>query len=252
MVEKYRRQYQHYVYILFRPDTAEPFYVGKGKGDRWLDHEKKSCQGVNPHKDRIVAKAQRDGLEIPKVKIAQDLTLVEAAEIERAFIAAIGREPDGPLVNLTAGGEGGLDPSPEVLAKLRRPHSVEHNAAVSIALTGRTLSPGHVLRMAQAMVGFKHREETKQQISRTTTGRKLTPEHAANISAAKKGVSPNLSEEQRARKRQRQLGRKASAETIAKRVAKLRGQRRSVKTRAQMSASQTARRAQEREFRSLS
>ena len=91
-----------YVYILFRPN-GHPCYVGKGKGYRWRAHYRGKTRH-NPHLRSIIINA---GDEIPCVIIRSSLTEEEAFEIERAFIAAIGRREDGgPLVNLTDGGEG--------------------------------------------------------------------------------------------------------------------------------------------------
>lgn len=92
---------EHYVYIIFRPD-GRPCYVGKGKGNRWEVHERRTH---NPYLARIIAKA---GGSIPKIKVREDLTDAEACETEIAFIAAIGRRDlgTGPLVNLTDGGDG--------------------------------------------------------------------------------------------------------------------------------------------------
>jgi hypothetical protein len=103
-----------YVYVLFRPD-GRPCYVGKGKGKRWLRNERPN----NPHLRNIVRKAKQEGKELPRIKMRDGLTEAEAFELERIFIKAMGREPNGPLVNLTDGGEGAANPSPETRAKMR-------------------------------------------------------------------------------------------------------------------------------------
>lgn len=104
-----RRDY--YVYVLFRRDNGQPFYIGYGKGRRWLDHEQEArCapgrHRRNNHKINIILSMLRDGLDVPKIKIAEHLNISDAQNTEKAFIAAIGRYPNGPLVNLTDGGEG--------------------------------------------------------------------------------------------------------------------------------------------------
>ena len=90
----------YYVYIAFRPWNGRPCYVGKGNGRRWRVHLWRSH---NIRLRRIITKA---GGDIPIVAIRTNLTEAEAYEIEKAFIAAIGRGDRGPLVNMTDGGEG--------------------------------------------------------------------------------------------------------------------------------------------------
>ena len=92
-----RRDY--YVYVFFRPWNGIPCYIGKGRGNRWRQEKRPT----NKQLDRIIAKA---ACELPKVRIRHGLTNAEAYEIEKAFIKAIGRGKNGPLVNLTDGGEG--------------------------------------------------------------------------------------------------------------------------------------------------
>lgn len=107
----------YYVYILFRAD-GRPFYVGKGRGDRWTDHERRLAKRPT-HKDHLVAKMKREGADIPKAKVAENLSDDEAYSVEIEMIRAIGRYPCGPLLNATDGGEGHSNPSPEAKAKRR-------------------------------------------------------------------------------------------------------------------------------------
>ena len=96
----------YYVYVLFRHDTGAPFYVGKGHGRRYVTTIRTARKGKS-HKANIIWKARLAGKEIPLVIVQRDLSNEQACFIEIALIAAIGREPNGPLVNLTDGGEGG-------------------------------------------------------------------------------------------------------------------------------------------------
>src|ERR1700733_14023593 len=89
-----------YVYVLFRHDTGEPFYVGKGAGRRWERHENSAPRG-NPYLNAIIGLARKAGTKVPKIKVALGLTEAAAFAVERAFIAAIGRKPAGPLANMT-------------------------------------------------------------------------------------------------------------------------------------------------------
>lgn len=94
-----------YVYVLF-DWLGTPRYIGMGRGRRWTDHEQ-TVDKHNPMKRAFIARTLHEIGEIPKDKIVEHLTRPEAADIERLFIRAIGRRPQGPLTNLTDGGDGG-------------------------------------------------------------------------------------------------------------------------------------------------
>lgn len=93
--------HQFYVYVIFRPNGI-PCYVGKGKGGRWRQHIRRSC---NIHLTRIYRHA---GGDLPIVKVREHLSNDEACATEIALIGAIGRDDlgRGPLVNLSDGGDG--------------------------------------------------------------------------------------------------------------------------------------------------
>ncbi len=111
-------QRDFYVYILYREDGTTPFYVGKGRRWRWLIHERTSVDD-GTRKTRIIRRMLRNGcFEIPKEKIASDLTDAEAKALEIATITRLGRVPHGTLVNVSRGGDGVADPSPEWRAKV--------------------------------------------------------------------------------------------------------------------------------------
>lgn len=89
----------------------EPFYVGKGHGNRAWNHTsiiKRGGKSANPHKDRIIAKLLKQGLS-PVIEILKEgLTEDEAFELEKLLIGTIGRVnlKLGPLSNMSEGGEG--------------------------------------------------------------------------------------------------------------------------------------------------
>jgi hypothetical protein len=107
-----------YVYLLF-DFLGRPRYVGKGTGNRWLQHERRAA-ARNIHKNRIVAKTTRVLGEVPKIKVQENLTEPEAFALEVALIKAIGRYPVGPLCNMTDGGDGLEALPPEKLTERSR------------------------------------------------------------------------------------------------------------------------------------
>lgn len=108
-----------YVYGLFRPDTAEIFYVGMGMGQRAWTHEK-NRKNNGGRKNQLICHLIDDlgFLEIPVVIFRSNLSLPEACDLETALIYALGREPFGPLLNVHQGGAGSFDCSSDTRAAM--------------------------------------------------------------------------------------------------------------------------------------
>jgi hypothetical protein len=114
-----------YVYILFKTYNKgnydyvdlsfdmEPFYVGKGSGNR-LDISKKEFNSSNKHKARILEKITRKNMSVTSLKYAENLSEDLALKIETELIKKIGRKDMGlgPLSNLCDGGKGSLGELP--------------------------------------------------------------------------------------------------------------------------------------------
>jgi protein-arginine kinase activator protein McsA len=96
----------YYVYCLF-DWFGVPRYIGKGRGSRWLVHER-STDPTNWRKDEFIELTWIILGEIPKTMVRENLNEADAFAIETAFIKAIGRLDlgTGPLVNMTDGGDG--------------------------------------------------------------------------------------------------------------------------------------------------
>jgi len=160
-----------YVYIKFRP-CGTPCYVGKGRGNRAF-HDGRG----NPHLQNIARKA---GGKLPTVIVCRDLDEATAFEYERAWIAAIGRGKNGPLVNLTAGGEGASDPCEESRANMSK------------ARVGKPLSPETCKRMSRAKIGKVFSKEHRAKIGEATRVRMASQEARAKIGDATRSRMSDL------------------------------------------------------------
>lgn len=96
----------YYIYIYFDPTKdLEPFYVGKGKGNRSSSHLTR--EDHHPFTYRLRKLASR-GVE-PIIERFENLDEESAYELERSLVGEIGRKDlgKGPLLNLTDGGRSG-------------------------------------------------------------------------------------------------------------------------------------------------
>jgi hypothetical protein len=173
----------HYVYALYRDaECTLIFYVGKGKDKRWEKHSSlaRRCLG-NPHKNRIIALVIAKLGYLPKKKLVEGLSDEEACHLERAYIAAYGRYPNGPLTNATDGGEG--------IAGYKAP--LELRQRQSAARKGRKWSAEVRANMSAARlrVPLEERIAWAKRMAEINKGRVITDEERAKRSAWQKGKS---------------------------------------------------------------
>jgi hypothetical protein len=194
----------HYVYIYFDKTKKdkytygsycfeyEPMYVGRGKGSRIDAHTRPSIIKNDIYFHRHLKKLIENKIEFCYEKYRDSLTQQEAIILEKELIKGIGKKIDkqGPLYNITDGGEG---------------------------ITG----------MIGPMKGRKHSEESKRKISKNSKhgkpclGRKHTIEEREAVSNKLKGISKSpFSEEHIRNLRDSHLGKPQSLETKEKRAKK--------------------------------
>jgi hypothetical protein len=150
----------HYCYgdVFFK---YEPFYVGKGSGQRWADHLKQAAgikkKTVNNHKINRIIKLQTKGTPPVVVRFASNLSSEQAGLVESVLIECIGRRDNntGYLCNMTDGGDGCKELSKEARGR------------ISQSLMGK--NPWN-----KGKTGI-YSDETRAKISNTLTGRKSIP-----------------------------------------------------------------------------
>lgn len=113
-----------YVYILF-DENAVPRYVGKGKGNRWLAHDR-AADPNNSQKNEFVKRTLVAIGDVPKIKVRENISEDEALKIEAALIKAIGRQPRGPLFNRTDNRNG---PTSDTITNWHASRSIEERQA---------------------------------------------------------------------------------------------------------------------------
>lgn len=191
-----------FIYLLSDPRNGHPRYVGKaanmeGRLRRHLDEAVR--RNRQDRRNRWLRKLLALGLKPMMVELE---TCDDSAwqEREKAWIAHY-RRLGHDLVNETDGGQGGVNPSPEVRAK------------IAAAMTGNRWS-----------LGLKRSAETLRRMSEAHRGQQLTPEQRARFlaaTAARRGI--RMSEEHRRKTSDALRRRIRTKETGAKISASLRG-----------------------------
>ncbi len=103
----------HYVYLYLDPQTGEPFYVGKGKGNRCFAHLKDKSK---TRKAKRITEIKKRGLQ-PRIEILKHgLTADEAFLVESTAIDLIGVQH---LTNEVTGHGGSRDRSKAGVAEVQ-------------------------------------------------------------------------------------------------------------------------------------
>lgn len=129
----------YYVYILTDPRTGQPFYVGKGTGNRMMYHQTSATRNypdaIKPHHHRI-REILAAGMQVVYDKVMLNVTEGQALNKERALIEHYGRvvTGTGSLLNLTRGGQrGGATEKPISQYTVIGEHVADYSSAKSAA-----------------------------------------------------------------------------------------------------------------------
>lgn len=160
---------KYYVYLHIKETNGKPFYVGKGQGKRAISISDRNKWWYNT--------VDKYGFDI--IYLETELTEEQALEKEIYWIKRIGRKSlnEGPLVNLTDGGEG---TSGYVYTKI-------HREKLCKAMAGE----------GNGMYGKQHSNETKVILSLKASLWKRSESHmtslvnAANEVRSKKIIDTN-------------------------------------------------------------
>ena len=195
--------------------SYEPFYIGKGTGNRIATHEKNALLESNTTiKDNKIRKIWSEGKKVIRSKILDQLDEDTSLELEIKLIKEIKRkEEGGPLVNLTNGGDGLKNPSPEVRQKIStwaKNRIISEETREKLRNTwynklsrlekimfsrnitreqAQIINNQIIEKTTLARLGSKHSEETKLQMSASMKGISKPPrtdEHKTNLSISLK------------------------------------------------------------------
>jgi hypothetical protein len=189
-------EYTHFIYAYLDPTkpgnfkygnyifSFEPFYIGKSKTNsvhnRMTQHlEFVKNRGIdltnNTYKFNKIKKILDQGLDPYIVKVEEKLNLLSSFNLEKLLIEKIGMsiKGDGPLVNISPGGEGGdtftNNPRKEDIRKMRRDQMLENNPMRGLRLEEY---PSHKSKLSDNHwnKGRRPSEETKKKMSMTRKG----------------------------------------------------------------------------------
>jgi len=166
---------ESYVYMLVDPRNNQPFYVGKGRGNRCRFHldEAKYYTKRKSLKLNKIRKLFSLGMEPTIIKVEENVTDAQAIDLEVLLIAEM-RDIGIPLTNMTDGGDGaqgykhseahkqhasksqiGRIFSEETKQKMRKPRTEEAKASMAKARLSMTYRPTaeHKRRLSESLLG---------------------------------------------------------------------------------------------------
>lgn len=183
----------------------EPFYVGIGVKDRYLDHLiEASISDKNSLKLNLIRKIIKSTKNNPQIDIyKKNLTRKNAIKLEKNLIKIIGRRHlrQGPLANISPGGIGGdvVADHPnrkEILKKLSFNSSGKNNNMYGVhrfgsknPFFGKKHSKAAKLKMSKFHRYKKVSQITIEKMKKSLLGRKFSKEHKRKLSLAHIGLN---------------------------------------------------------------
>ena len=215
-----------YVYLLLDPTNFFlPFYIGKGKNNRWLDHynEKNIETASNRQKFFKIQKLKSLGYRPYHAKWDINLTACDAFKLEMFLISKFGRRGitnGGILLNISEGGDSGPRLVGNQNGFFGKTHSEETKLKNSILHSGKIISKEQRNMISKSLVGRKNTWGDK--ISKSLTGLHKSEDHCKKIGDAHRGKT--ISIDHRTKISQKMKGRIVSPEARIniKNAAKLR------------------------------
>lgn len=171
---------EFYVYLLLDPRSFyEPFYVGKGKGDRWKHHYQASAtrKGKNQLKNAVIEKIRKEGHAPCSLIWSHGLNEKDAYDLEMELIMRFGRRVtgEGNLTNLSEGGRGGS--SGMVVSEEFRQRCRQRVSGHGNPMYGRNHSDETKARWSEIRKGncsYPHSEEHRQKLREDNPGGRAT------------------------------------------------------------------------------
>lgn len=179
-----RKQYEFkYENLIFQ---GEPFYVGYGKNNRVYKHFQDIKKVSNPYKTNKIKSIIKDGYNQNNIIhiFKENLTKEEACKLEIELIYKIGRHnlKDGPLTNLTSGGDGG-----DTMSGKKHTEETVKKISESKKNKKRIFTTTWCKNIGISATGRKHSDDTKQKISNSNKGKITSKETREKISNSNKG-----------------------------------------------------------------
>lgn len=167
----------YYVYYLINPETNNPFYIGKGKGNRCKQHLTDKIEySKNKRLTGHIKKLREKGIEPVIIKFKENLKEEDAYILEEKQILKYGRigfEKNGILMNL--------------LTEARPPILIGENNG----FYGRTHTEETKKIIGDKNRGKKHTEEFKEKTRQRFLGIPKSEEHKRKIREKSIGRSPS-------------------------------------------------------------